>query len=143
MWKTCFVILCSCLVEVVWEFASMPKSQRKSIICSIPLTRRRDWWALRVILKFWMPKLREIAMGRLENFLKIRDFDDYISFHLGHLVQWFQKQLGLIILNYFLPNLLSNSIYFDHISTPKKMLLCSSMKQYLLSLIVSITMICQ
>ena len=34
-----------------------------------------------------MSKLREIALGRLESFLKFRHFDDDLSFNLGHLAQ--------------------------------------------------------
>ena len=55
------------------------------------------------VLNAWVEK---ITLERLKNFLQFSHHDDYFSFHLGNPTQIFPQKICLIILNYFMPNML-------------------------------------
>ena len=96
------VVLCSYLVEVVWEFASMAKNQRQINHKVRPIDKDET-----LLSEVSNDQIKRDFFGKIEKILEFFfDFLKFSSFRLSDLIISPQK-INLVILDDYLSNMLS------------------------------------
>ena len=108
VWTMFSIILCSCLVEVVWEFASMAKTAWQISNMFHPIDKDQRLLSIASDIKVLNAWVEKTALERLEKFLKFSHFDDFLFLSFRPSNPKFSKKIRLDYFKLFHAQLATN-----------------------------------